>query len=327
MRNKLLTAIAALGFAAMGSTAQAERLTDAPLVDAAWLQQNLGHDSLVVLDVRDAVDNVVPYTVGHIPGSISAPYSTSGWRQEIQGVPGQFPGEAAAAKLIGDLGISNDDHVVIVPQGTDASEFGAATRIYWTFKVLGHDAVSILDGGARAWTAANGELTAEATTLQPTSFTAQFRQELLATTADVQAALGDGTALVDGRPAAQYRGEAKSPVVRIAGTIPGSVNLENGLLYSADNASFANADVVAQFASGLGVDADEKNIVFCNTGHWAATNWFALSEVAGQKDVKLYAGSLVEWTRDAPLETLANVPGRLQQLAINAKLWAERTFK
>lgn len=298
MRTKLLTAIAALGFAAMGSTAQAERLTDAPLVDAAWLQQHLGNDSLVVLDVRDAVDNVVPYSVAHIPGAISAPYSSSGWRQEIQGVPGQFPGEEAATKLIGGLGISNDDHVVIVPQGTDASEFGAATRIYWTFKVLGHDAVSILDGGARAWTAANGELTAEATTLPPTSFSSQFRQELLATTADVQAALADGTALVDGRPAAQYRGEAKSPVVRVAGTIPGSVNLENGLLYSADKASFANADVVAQFASGLGVEADEKNIVFCNTGHWASIVWFGLSEVQGNKNTRMYDGSMAEWAAD-----------------------------
>jgi thiosulfate/3-mercaptopyruvate sulfurtransferase len=298
MRTKLLTAIAALGFAAMGSTVQAERLTDAPLVDAAWLQQHLGNDSLVVLDVRDAVDNVVPYTVGHIPGSISAPYSSSGWRQELQGVPGQFPGEDVAAKLIGDLGISNDDHVVIVPQGTDASEFGAATRIYWTFKVLGHDAVSILNGGARAWTSANGELTAEATTLQPTTFNAQFRQDLLASTADVQAALADGTALIDGRPAAQYRGEAKSPVVRVAGTIPGSVNLENGLLYSADNASFANADVVAQFASGLGVDADEKNIVFCNTGHWASIVWFGLSEVQGNKNTRMYDGSMAEWAAD-----------------------------
>lgn len=298
MRTKLLTAIAALGFAAMGSTVQAERLTDAPLVDAAWLQQHLGNDSLVVLDVRDAVDNVVPYTVGHIPGSISAPYSSAGWRQELQGVPGQFPGEDVAAKLIGDLGISNDDHVVIVPQGTDASEFGAATRIYWTFKVLGHDAVSILNGGARAWTSANGELTAEATTLQPTTFNAQFRQDLLASTADVQAALADGTALIDGRPAAQYRGEAKSPVVRVAGTIPGSVNLENGLLYSADNASFANADVVAQFASGLGVDADEKNIVFCNTGHWASIVWFGLSEVQGNKNTRMYDGSMAEWAAD-----------------------------
>ena len=68
-------------------------------------------------------------------------------------------------------------------------------------------------------------------------------------------------------------------------------------------------------------------VSFCNTGHWAATNCFALSEVAGQKQVKLYAGSMVEWTKDGSESLMANVPGRLQQLAINAKLWADRTLK
>jgi thiosulfate/3-mercaptopyruvate sulfurtransferase len=38
---------------------------------------------------------------------------------------------------------------------------------------------------------------------------------------------------------------------------------------------------------------------YCNTGHWAATDWFVLSEVLGRADVKLYAGSMVEWTADA----------------------------
>jgi thiosulfate/3-mercaptopyruvate sulfurtransferase len=38
---------------------------------------------------------------------------------------------------------------------------------------------------------------------------------------------------------------------------------------------------------------------YCNTGHWAATDWFVLSEVLGRKDVKLFPGSMVEWTADA----------------------------
>ena len=44
---------------------------------------------------------------------------------------------------------------------------------------------------------------------------------------------------------------------------------------------------------------------YCNTGHWASTNWFVLSEVLGRKDVRLYYGSMVEWTADArrPLES------------------------
>lgn len=298
MRFAKLAAVAALGFSALVSTAQAERLTDQPLVDAAWLQDHLGNDSLVVVDVRDAVENALPYAAGHIPGAISAPYATAGWRQEIQGIPAQFPGEEAAAQLIGSLGIDNDAHVVIVSQGTNASEFGAATRVYWTFKVLGHDAVSILNGGALAWDAAGGEVTTEATALPATTFTSDFQDDLRATAADVQVALNDGTTLVDGRPAAQYRGEAKSPVVRVPGTIPGSVNLDNNALYSAENISFADAETIAQLASAAGVSADGDNIVFCNTGHWASIVWFGLHEIQGNENSRMYDGSMVDWASD-----------------------------
>ena len=47
---------------------------------------------------------------------------------------------------------------------------------------------------------------------------------------------------------------------------------------------------------GLG-DAEEV-VSYCNTGHWAAVNWFVLSEVAGLSDIKLYDGSMVEWTQN-----------------------------
>lgn len=301
MRASILAAAAVVAFGLTGA-AQAERLTDQPLVDADWLKNHLGNESLVILDVRDAVENVQPYEQAHIPGAISAPYSTSGWRLEIDGVPGQFPGEQQAAALIGKLGVDNDEHVVIVPNGTDSSEFGAATRVYWTFKVLGHDAVSILDGGARAWEAAGGEVTAEVTLPEPTTFTAAFRPELLATTAEVQQALAQGIPLVDGRPAPQYRGEAKSPVVARAGTLPGAVNIENALLYSADRASFADPATVVSLASSAGVnpsaDRPINAIAFCNTGHWASVVWFALSEVAGIPNVAMYDGSMAEWTVD-----------------------------
>ena len=298
MRIALFAAAAITSMAMLATSALAERLTDAPLVDAPWLEQHLGNESLVVLDVRDAVENVSPYATAHIPGAITAPYSAAGWRMEVDGVPAQFPGVDATAALIGKLGITNDDHVVIVAQGTNSSEFGAATRVYWTFKVLGHDAVSILDGGERAWDAAGGTVSDEATVLEPATFTADFQPQLLATTADVEAALADGTTLVDGRPVAQFRGEGKSPVVRIAGTIPGAVNIDNGQLYNGETASFVSSDTVAKLASGVGLEAEEPVIAFCNTGHWASIAWFALSEVQGNKNARMYDGSMAEWAAD-----------------------------
>lgn len=294
MRYSLAAATIAFGLALSGA-AQAERLTDAPLVDANWLQSHLNNDSLVVLDIRDANKDADPYALGHIPGAVNTPYGASGWRTEVDGVHGMLPPTEQIADLISRFGVDNDEHVVIVPFGVDSSDFGSATRIYWTFKVLGHDAVSILDGGYQGWT---GELSTTSVTPEPSVFEATLRPELLATTADVQQAMKDGVALVDGRPTAQFSGESKSPVVRAPGTIPGAVNITNASLYDSENASFVSSDRVAQLATGVGVAGDEEAIAFCNTGHWASVIWFGLSEVQGNKNVKMYDGSMTEWAAD-----------------------------
>lgn len=297
MRFSFLSALAAATIALL-STAHAERLTDQPLVDAAWLKSNLNHQKLVVIDVRDATKEVDPYAKGHVPGSVTAPYASYGWRTEVKGVPAQLPPIPQIEALIGKLGVDNDTQVVIVPAGTDSSDFGSATRVYWTFKVLGHDAVTILNGGWRAWEGAQGEVSTAAAAPVATTFKATFRPELYATTADVEKARANGTRLIDGRPVAQFEGKAKSPVVRAAGTIPGAINIEQGKFYDAGKASFVSKDVVADLAKNAGLKTDEENIAFCNTGHWASVAWFGLSEIEGNKKTKLYDGSMAEWAAD-----------------------------
>lgn len=297
MRLSLLTAVAALAIAFTGS-ADAARLTEQPLVDAAWLKANLDNDALIVIDVRDATAEVNPYAQGHVPGSVSAPYASYGWRTQVDNVPAQLPPVPQIEALIGKLGVDNDKQVVIIPAGVDSSDFGSATRVYWTFKVLGHDAVTILDGGWRAWQAADGEISTAAVEPDPAKFTAAFRQELYASTADVERAQAEGIKLVDGRPVAQFEGKAKSPIVRAAGTIPGAVNIDQGKFYNADKASFIDKDGVAALTKAVGLKQDEANIAFCNTGHWASIAWFGLSEIEGNKNTSLYDGSMVEWAAD-----------------------------
>lgn len=298
MRLKLFSAVVAVAMSLIG-TAQAERLTDQPLVDAAWLKSRLGNESLVVIDVRDVEKNKPdPYKSGHVPGAVNAPYSTAGWRAKVNGIPGMLPPVEQIEATIAGLGVDNDSHVVIVSAGTDSSEFGAATRVYWTFKVLGHDAVSILDGGWRAWQAAGGEAANASATPEKSGFKAHLRPEMVPGVADVEKALANGTALVDGRPATQFKGEAKSPVVRVAGTIPGAINIENDKFFDKANASFVSRETVAGLAKSAGLDENEEAITFCNTGHWASIAWFGLSEVQGNKNVKMYDGSMAEWAAD-----------------------------
>jgi thiosulfate/3-mercaptopyruvate sulfurtransferase len=84
-------------------------------------------------------------------------------------------------------------------------------------------------------------------------------------------------------------------------------------------------DEAKKVAAGKPLDASKETSV-CNTGHWAATNWFALSELAGQKNVKLYPGSMVDWTQAPAAALMDNVPNRFEQMMSDWRMWAERTF-
>lgn len=291
-----LTAFAVAATLSAPALAQSEAT---PLVDAQWLLDNAGAENVVVLDIRDEIEGTDLGDLPYIANSVVAPYGSAGWRTEVQGVPGQIPPVEQVAELIGSLGIDNDDHVVIVPWGTDSSEIGGATRVYWTFKYLGHEEVSILDGGWRQYDAAGGERVAELTAPEAADFTADVQPELIATTDDVLDALETGVALVDGRPVEQYEGQSKSPVVATLGTIPGSVNIPHSEFYSSEYARFAQPDTVAALLEAVNVASDEESIVFCNTGHWASVAWFGLHEILGNENASMYDGSMAEWTADA----------------------------
>ena len=119
------------------------------LVDAAWALAQIGRDNIRFLDIR--AGGGADFTKGHIPGAVFSDYFNAGWRiRGDDGIPGMLPPGTDLEKLVGGLGISNTSHVVIVARGLSAVEMASEARIHWTFKVLGHDAVSILDGGMMA---------------------------------------------------------------------------------------------------------------------------------------------------------------------------------
>src|SRR5882757_11186877 len=105
-----------------------------PLVSAQWLNSHLTDSKVVVLDIRSAIDGSTAETFaqGHIPNAVHSDYDKGGWRVERNGVPFMVPTTAELEKLIGELGIDEDSHVVVVPAGVGTSDFGAAARPYWT---------------------------------------------------------------------------------------------------------------------------------------------------------------------------------------------------
>src|SRR2546423_3815929 len=123
------------------------------LVSVEWLTEHLQDPQMLVLDVRSAIDGggIEAYQKGHIQGAIHSDYDKAGWRVTRGGVPFMLPTLPELEKLIGELGIDENTHVVVVPAGVSYTDFGAAARTYWTLKVTGVSKVSILDGGDAAW--------------------------------------------------------------------------------------------------------------------------------------------------------------------------------
>ena len=143
--------IATLFGAALAVSAAAAQA--APLVSVQWLNAHRAEPNLVVLDVRSAIDGggTKAYLAAHIPGSVHSDYDQGGWRVTVHNVPFMLPTLLEIQNLIGDLGIDEHSHVVVVPAGVSYTDFGSAARVYWTLKVAGVPDVSILDGGIAAW--------------------------------------------------------------------------------------------------------------------------------------------------------------------------------
>jgi thiosulfate/3-mercaptopyruvate sulfurtransferase len=213
------------------------------------------------------------------------------------------------------LGVSDDTHVVVVPAGVSSTDFGSAARAYWTFKVFGHNNVSILDGGFAAWLDYAPGSIETGTFVAPESgnFVARFNPEFYIGTSDVAAfAANPGQALlVDGRTDEQFYAGGKHPKAAKAGRIPSAVLMDQDKAYSAQGNRLKTRDELVKIYSNLG---DKTIVSYCNTGHWAATNWFVMSEILGQKNVKLYDGSMVEWTANSDLPLDTSVKSNMQTI-------------
>jgi len=290
-------ALAILVALAFGLPARAEGV--APLVSTDWLKQHLTDPDVFVLDIRSAIDGggVEAYQKGHVPGAIHSDYDKAGWRVTRGGVPFMLPTLPELEKLIGETGIDEDIHVVVVPAGVHYTDFGSAARTYWTLKVAGGSKVSILDGGYAAWASEHNAIETGPSKPSPKIFTASLNKALLAERRDVQTIEQSGGAtLIDSRPASFFAGKEKAPAAQAYGHIPGAVNIDSATFYDSRTNRLKPRGELASIAATLPA---RPAVTYCNTGHWAATDWFVLSELLGRKDVRLYYGSMVDWTSDA----------------------------
>jgi thiosulfate/3-mercaptopyruvate sulfurtransferase len=268
-----------------------------PLVSAQWLAAQSG-DGLCVLDIRSAVDGggAAAYEAAHVPGAVHTDYVKDGWRATKGMASGLLPDHAHLADLFARCGITPAVHVLVVGAGTSPGDFSAAARVYWTLKVAGHPKQSVLDGGMTAWQEAglpveSGRRTPPAVPVYPVQFVGDLRADLGAVKHAV--AVGDEI-LLDTRSTSYFEGREKSPQAKRAGRLPDAVHLDHARAFDPATRRLKPLPELER----LFVLPAQPIVSYCNTGHQAATSWFILSEVLRRPRVRLYDGSMSEWTED-----------------------------
>lgn len=323
MLKKILIAatLASLGLAlpaSAASTVAVEQNTPAstsaavsPLLNTTDVSALLGREDVRILDLRPADQ----YAAGHIPGAINTPYAAFRGPKDN---PGQLVSEADLTTLLRSAGIDQNSHVVIAHGGADWSDFGSAARVYWTLKVGGLSRLSILDGGTALWSANGGALEQNSPQVTASSFDYRYDQQQIADTDEVAALLGSSSAplLIDARPPRFFNGEARVDAAARYGTLPGAQVIDNSQFFADGGSTLKPLSELKRIVAAAGADKTPL-LSFCNTGHWASTNWFVISELAGNKAVTLYPASIVEWGKSAkPME---NEPSRLTALVQDIK--------
>lgn len=309
--------VLAMFLLAFAACAAAQTQPVRPLLTPDELAPLLRDPSVRVLDIRPAAE----YAAGHIPGAANIPYGV--FRGPADN-PGALPSEQALTEALRRAGIDETKHVVVAHSGKDATDFGAAARVYWTLKVGGLTRLSVLDGGTLGWKEQGGALETAAVQSRPSTFTFHYDRRYALSTEDLAAQVRSPhpPVLVDARPEPFFRGDERHGAAARYGTLPGATSLSYAHFFNADGRTLKPVEELRTLVGREVPPAGKPTVTFCNTGHWAAIDWFVLSELLGRENVLLYPESVVAWSRrDLPMD---HEPSRLQALAREAKRWFDQ---
>ena len=266
------------------------RLLDAPdvrTVDASWY---------LPVENRDALSD---YHERHIPGAVF--FDIDDISDESTDLPHMLPRPEKFSSRVRSLGLGDGVRIVVY----DGGNMMAAARVWWMFRVFGHDDIQVLDGGLAKWMAEGRPVDDEPVIPRERHFTSRHNTFLVRDIDQIKANLASRRAqVVDARGHGRFTGEEAEfrPGLR-SGHVPGSRNLPYTSLLREDGTIVDNETIAAAFRDA-GVDPARPVITTCGSGISACFLALAL-DLAGFPDAAVYDGSWTEWggAADTPVAT------------------------
>ena len=264
------------------------------LVDVNWLEKNLNSSSIRLIDMSDDTQ----YQRFHIPGATHLPYSAINIRNK-KGVSLSV-GKDNIIKILGLLGIQPKHHIVIY------DDMGGlhAGRLFWELEKIGHEKISIVDGGLVKWILSGKKVTAKIKNVKPVTYN-QGKTSGINNTVSIDSLLKEKfnhkNILLDVRSKEEYIGHPRYPRT---GHIPSAKWLEWSESVDFENAFKIKSDAaLMQQLQKIGISKKETPVtLYCQSAHRASQSYFTLRKL-GFKNVKIYDGSMAEYSKikSAPL--------------------------
>ena len=265
------------------------------LVSCKWLKDNLYNENICILDAsfflkNDKRDGFFEWNSKRIPTSLYFDFNKK-IKEHNSLLPNMLPSPGYFSEQVGLMGISNDTHIIIY----DNCDFFSAPRVWWMFKIMGHQKISILDGGLKRWIDLGYPIEEKLPQLNiiPVQYNASFQSNLLANYDDVMSASMNKDLIIDARSPDRFNAQNNNDRVD---HIPHSKNLYyRNLLKSNEFPSFEK--IYENFMNVITPEHLNEHIIYtCGSGVTACILAFC-GYCIGAKNFSIYDGSWSEWSQ------------------------------